>query len=117
MSLFDLFPAEVVDVAAGVCVGLFGRLGGVMGPVILGDSYDYTWSFLWGFARIGIGAAGFSCAHSYEEKAGMARTGGVHHSAPLFCKSYDVHSSDTSSVSMYAVPSFTLPSTMRMTQQ
>jgi ACS family glucarate transporter-like MFS transporter len=54
--LFDLFPAEVVGVAAGVCIGLFGGLGGVMGPVILGYSYDHTQSFFWGFAGIGIGA-------------------------------------------------------------
>jgi len=54
--LFDLFPAEVVGVAAGVCIGLFGGLGGVTGPLILGYSYDHTQSFFWGFCAIGLGA-------------------------------------------------------------
>lgn len=54
--LFDLFPAEVVGIAAGICFGLFGGLGGVAGPLILGYSYDYTQSFFWGFAAIGLGA-------------------------------------------------------------
>jgi sugar phosphate permease len=54
--LFDLFPAEVVGVAAGVSIGLFGGLGGVTGPLILGYSYDHTQSFFWGFTAIGIGA-------------------------------------------------------------
>jgi len=54
--LFDLFPAEVVGVAAGVSIGLFGGLGGVTGPLILGYSYDHTHSFFWGFTAIGIGA-------------------------------------------------------------
>ncbi len=54
--LFDLFPAEVVGVAAGVCIGLFGGLGGVTGPLVLGYSYDHTRSFFWGFCGIGLGA-------------------------------------------------------------
>jgi sugar phosphate permease len=54
--LFDLFPAEVVGVAAGLCIGLFGGLGGVAGPLILGYAYDQTHSFFWGFASIGFGA-------------------------------------------------------------
>ena len=54
--LFDLFPAEVVGVAAGVCIGLFGGLGGVTGPLILGYFYDHTGSFFWGFTAIGVGA-------------------------------------------------------------
>jgi sugar phosphate permease len=58
--LFDLFPAEVVGVAAGVCIGLFGGLGGVTGPIILGYSYDQTHSFFWGFSAIGIGASAAS---------------------------------------------------------
>ena len=58
--LFDLFPAEVVGVAAGVCIGLFGGLGGVTGPIILGYSYDQTHSFFWGFSAIGIGATAAS---------------------------------------------------------
>ncbi|MGE4089939.1 MAG: MFS transporter [Candidatus Binatia bacterium] len=55
--LFDLLPAEVVGVAAGLCIGLFGGLGGVMGPIILGYSYDMTHSFFWGFSAIGLGAS------------------------------------------------------------
>jgi len=58
--IFDLFPAEVVGVAAGLCVGLFGGLGGVMGPLILGYSYDHTHSFFWGFSSIGLGATTIS---------------------------------------------------------
>jgi sugar phosphate permease len=54
--LFDLFPAEVVGVAAGVCIGLFGGLGGVTGPLILGYFYDHSGSFFWGFTAIGVGA-------------------------------------------------------------
>jgi sugar phosphate permease len=54
--LFDLFPAEVVGVAAGVCIGLFGGLGGVIGPIVLGYSYDQTQSFFTGFCAIGLGA-------------------------------------------------------------
>jgi ACS family D-galactonate transporter-like MFS transporter len=54
--LFDLLPAEVVGVAAGVCIGLFGGLGGVTGPLVLGYSYDQTQSFFWGFCGIGLGA-------------------------------------------------------------
>ena len=54
--LFDLFPAEVVGVAAGLCIGLFGGLGGVTGPLVLGYAYDQTQSFFWGFSAIGIGA-------------------------------------------------------------
>jgi MFS transporter, ACS family, D-galactonate transporter len=54
--LFDLFPAEVVGVAAGLCIGLFGGLGGVTGPLILGYFYDHTHSFFWGFTAIGVGA-------------------------------------------------------------
>jgi ACS family glucarate transporter-like MFS transporter len=58
--LFDLFPAEVVGVAAGLCIGLFGGLGGVTGPLILGYVYDHTHSFFWGFSAIGIGATAAS---------------------------------------------------------
>jgi sugar phosphate permease len=54
--LFDLFPAEVIGVAAGMGIGLFGGLGGVAGPLILGYSYDLTGSFFWGFSGLGVGA-------------------------------------------------------------
>ncbi len=53
--IFDLFPAEVVGVAAGVSIGLFGGLGGVTGPLVLGYSYDHTQSFFWGFCSLSIG--------------------------------------------------------------
>ena len=54
--IFDLFPAEVVGVVAGVSIGLFGGLGGVTGPLVLGYSYDHTQSFFWGFCGMSIGA-------------------------------------------------------------
>jgi MFS superfamily sulfate permease-like transporter len=54
--IFDLFPAEVVGVAAGVAIGLFGGLGGVTGPLVLGYSYDHTQSFFWGFCGMSAGA-------------------------------------------------------------
>lgn len=70
--LFDLFPAEVVGVAAGVCIGLFGGLGGVTGPLILGYSYDHTHSFFGGFCAIGLAATVASCVlipvWFYEQK-------------------------------------------------
>jgi ACS family D-galactonate transporter-like MFS transporter len=56
VMIFDLFPAEVVGVAAGVSIGLFGGLGGVTGPLVLGYSYDHTQSFFWGFCSLSIGA-------------------------------------------------------------
>ena len=40
----------------GIYIGLFGGLGGVVGPLILGYSYDQTGSFFWGFASLGLGA-------------------------------------------------------------
>jgi sugar phosphate permease len=54
--LFDLFPAEVLGIAVAIFGGVFGGLGGVVGPLILGYSYDYTGSFLWGFYGLSIGA-------------------------------------------------------------
>lgn len=54
--LFDLLPAEVVGVAAGIGIGLFGGLGGVAGPLVLGYAYDHTQSFFWGFCGIGLSA-------------------------------------------------------------
>ncbi len=54
--LFDLLPAEVIGIAAGMSIGLFGGLGGVSGPLILGYSYDHTGSFFWGFSGLGLGA-------------------------------------------------------------
>ncbi len=54
--LFDLLPAEIIGIAAGVGIGLFGGLGGVVGPLILGYFYDHSGSFFWGFGTLGIGA-------------------------------------------------------------
>ena len=54
--LFDLFPAEVLGVAVAVFGGICGGLGGVVGPLILGYSYDHTGSFFWGFSSLAIGA-------------------------------------------------------------
>jgi sugar phosphate permease len=53
--LFDLLPAEVLGIAVGIFGGLFGGFGGVVGPLILGYSYDYTGSFFWGFSGLGSG--------------------------------------------------------------
>lgn len=53
--LFDLFPAEVLGVAVAVFGGICGGLGGVVGPLILGYSYDHTGSFFWGFSSLAIG--------------------------------------------------------------
>jgi sugar phosphate permease len=53
--LFDLFPAEVLGVAVAVFAGICGGLGGVVGPLILGYSYDHSGSFFWGFSSLAIG--------------------------------------------------------------
>jgi sugar phosphate permease len=54
--LFDLFPAEVLGIAVAIFGGVFGGLGGVVGPLILGYSYDNTGSFVWGFYGLSVGA-------------------------------------------------------------
>jgi MFS family permease len=54
--LFDLFPAEVLGVAVAVFAGICGGLGGVIGPLVLGYSYDHAGSFFWGFSSLAIGA-------------------------------------------------------------
>jgi sugar phosphate permease len=54
--LFDLFPAEVLGVAVAVFAGICGGLGGVIGPLVLGYSYDHTGAFFWGFSSLAIGA-------------------------------------------------------------
>ena len=54
--LFDLLPAEVLGIAVAIFGGICGGLGGVVGPLILGRSYDYTGSFFWGFSSLGVGA-------------------------------------------------------------
>ena len=55
--LFDTLPAEVLGIAMGLYIGLFGGMGGVVGPLILGYSYDHTGSFFWGFASVGLGTS------------------------------------------------------------
>ncbi len=53
--LFDLLPAEVIGVALAIMVGIFGGFGGIVGPLIMGYSYDLTGSFLMGFASMAAG--------------------------------------------------------------
>ena len=54
--LFDLLPAEVLGIAVAIFGGICGGLGGVVGPLILGRSYDHTGSFFWGFSSLAVGA-------------------------------------------------------------
>jgi sugar phosphate permease len=53
--LFDLLPAEVIGVALATMVGIFGGLGGVVGPLIMGYSYDLAGTFFFGFAGMAAG--------------------------------------------------------------
>lgn len=53
--LFDLLPAEVIGVALATLVGIFGGLGGIAGPLIMGYAYDETGSFLMGFVSMALG--------------------------------------------------------------
>lgn len=55
--LFDLFPAEVLGVTVAIFAGICGGSGGIIGPIILGRSYDQTGSFFWGFCILAVGAA------------------------------------------------------------
>ena len=54
--LFDLLPAEVLGVAVAIFAGVCGGLGGIVGPLIMGYSYDHTGTFWWGFASLAAGA-------------------------------------------------------------
>jgi MFS family permease len=54
--LFDLLPAEVLGVAVAIFSGVCGGLGGIVGPLIMGYSYDHTGTFWWGFASLAAGA-------------------------------------------------------------
>jgi len=54
--LFDLLPAEVLGVAVAIFSGVCGGLGGIVGPLLMGYSYDHTGSFWWGFAGLAAGA-------------------------------------------------------------
>jgi nitrate/nitrite transporter NarK len=53
--LFDLLPAEVIGVAVAVNSGLFGGSGGIVGPIIMGWSFDLTGSFAMGFTVMASG--------------------------------------------------------------
>jgi len=53
--LFDLLPAETVGMGNGLMFGIFGGLGGILGPLILGRSFDLTGSFMTGFVIMGLG--------------------------------------------------------------
>jgi sugar phosphate permease len=55
--LYDLLPAEIIGLSCGVMVGIFGGLGGVAGPMMMGMVYDATQSFSWGFLVLGSGLA------------------------------------------------------------
>ena len=54
--LFDLFPAEILGVTVAIFAGIFGGSGGIIGPIILGEFYDQTGSFFWGFCTLAAGA-------------------------------------------------------------
>jgi MFS transporter, ACS family, aldohexuronate transporter len=73
--IFDLMPAQVVGVAIAVQVGIFGSLGGLVGPLAMGYSFDLTGSFAGGFAGMAGGlvvAIGLLCLVLRHEFA-MAR--------------------------------------------
>ena len=53
--LFDLLPAEVIGVAVAVNSGVFGGTGGIVGPIIMGWSFDLTGSFAMGFTAMAAG--------------------------------------------------------------
>jgi sugar phosphate permease len=84
--LFDLFPAEVLGVTIAIFSGIFGGSGGIVGPVVLGRSYDLTGSFFWGFCGLAaasvVGALVLLPIVGYErrvkrekiEKAALAQT-------------------------------------------
>ncbi|MFO1378489.1 MAG: MFS transporter [Steroidobacteraceae bacterium] len=53
--LFDLLPAEVIGVAVAVNSGVFGGTGGIVGPLVMGWSFDLTGSFAMGFMALAAG--------------------------------------------------------------
>jgi sugar phosphate permease len=53
--LFDLLPAEVIGVALATMVGIFGGLGGVVGPLVMGYAYDLSGTFFLGFVSMAAG--------------------------------------------------------------
>ncbi|MCK9503946.1 MAG: MFS transporter [Porticoccaceae bacterium] len=54
---FDLYPPEIIGVALAVEIGLFAGFGGIVGPVLIGYTYDLTGSFFAGFATMAAGMA------------------------------------------------------------
>ncbi|MCB1668232.1 MAG: MFS transporter [Pseudomonadales bacterium] len=52
---FDLYPAEIIGVALAVEMGLFAGSGGIIGPILIGYTYDLTGSFFTGFASMAAG--------------------------------------------------------------
>jgi MFS transporter, ACS family, hexuronate transporter len=53
--IFDLLPAEVIGVAIAVNTGVFGAAGGIIGPLVMGWSFDRTGSFAMGFTAMAAG--------------------------------------------------------------
>jgi sugar phosphate permease len=51
--VFDFFPGKVVGTAVGI-VNFVGGFGGFFAPIIIGQVYDMTHSFYWGFGSIAI---------------------------------------------------------------
>ena len=54
--LFDLLPAEALGVAVAIFSGVCGGLGGIVGPLFMGYSYDQTGAFWGGFVSLAVGA-------------------------------------------------------------
>ena len=52
---FDILPDEVLGMAVAIFAGIFGGLGGVIGPLVMGYSFDATGSFLAGFSALAAG--------------------------------------------------------------
>jgi sugar phosphate permease len=85
--IFDLMPAQVVGVAIAVQVGIFGSLGGLVGPLAMGYSFDATGSFAGGFAGmagglvIAIGLLALVLRHERQMGIQKAERARVAHSA------------------------------------
>ena len=75
--LFDLFPPEIIGVALALMAGVFGGLGGVVGPLMMGYVYDLTHSFGWGFAAMAGGMLAciglLCCVLPYETRVKQAK--------------------------------------------
>jgi sugar phosphate permease len=85
--IFDLMPAQVVGVAIAVLVGLFGSFGGLVGPLVMGYSFDRTGSFAGGFGAmaagllISIGLLVFVMKHEFA--ASRLKQARAHAQAPV----------------------------------